>query len=188
MAAELTDRGVPNWLIVLGPRHIVTEFQDVGGAGALGEEEGPQAAHTTSHRIFHYANKNLSLLNLLQLDFVMPYLHTESSIMQRIIFHYANKNLALLNLLQLEFRHALITHRILYYAENNLSLCKQESFLTQSAAVRFRHALLTHRIKHYRYAENNLSLCKQESCRTQSAAVRISPCPNYTQNLILCRE
>ena len=25
------------------PRHIVTEFQDVGGAGALGEEEGPQA-------------------------------------------------------------------------------------------------------------------------------------------------
>ena len=32
-----------DWLLFSGPRHIVTEFQDVGGAGALGEEEGPQA-------------------------------------------------------------------------------------------------------------------------------------------------
>ncbi len=37
-----------------GPRHIVTEFQDVGGAGALGEEEGAQAcAVIPHHHKFH---------------------------------------------------------------------------------------------------------------------------------------
>jgi hypothetical protein len=40
---------------VSGPRHIVTEFQDVGGAGALGEEEGAQACavhHTNPTEFF----------------------------------------------------------------------------------------------------------------------------------------
>ncbi len=53
MLAQVIDRLS---FSVSGPRHIVTEFQDVGGAGALGEEEGAQACavhHTnTKERIF----------------------------------------------------------------------------------------------------------------------------------------
>ncbi len=41
---------------VSGPRHIVTEFQDVGGAGALGEEEGAQAC-----AVHHTNQQNFSL-------------------------------------------------------------------------------------------------------------------------------
>jgi hypothetical protein len=52
MSAQMIDRLS---FSVSGPRHIVTEFQDVGGAGALGEEEGAQACavhHTTNQQNF----------------------------------------------------------------------------------------------------------------------------------------
>jgi hypothetical protein len=49
---------------VSGPRHIVTEFQDVGGAGALGEEEGAQACavHHTNPTEFFLASATVSFL------------------------------------------------------------------------------------------------------------------------------
>jgi hypothetical protein len=52
MSAQMIDRLS---FSVSGPRHIVTEFQDVGGAGALGEEEGAQACavhHTNPTEFF----------------------------------------------------------------------------------------------------------------------------------------
>ncbi len=52
MSAQMIDRLS---FSVSGPRHIVTEFQDVGGAGALGEEEGAQACavhHTNPKEFF----------------------------------------------------------------------------------------------------------------------------------------
>jgi hypothetical protein len=53
MSAQMIDRLS---FSVSGPRHIVTEFQDVGGAGALGEEEGAQACavhHANPIEFFH---------------------------------------------------------------------------------------------------------------------------------------
>jgi hypothetical protein len=53
MSAQMIDRLS---FSVSGPRHIVTEFQDVGGAGALGEEEGAQAC-----AVHHTNQQNFSL-------------------------------------------------------------------------------------------------------------------------------
>ncbi len=59
MSAQMIDRLS---FSVSGPRHIVTEFQDVGGAGALGEEEGAQACavhHTNQQNFSLQAQQNL---------------------------------------------------------------------------------------------------------------------------------
>ncbi len=62
MSAQIIDRLS---FSVSGPRHIVTEFQDVGGAGALGEEEGAQACavhHTNQPTEFFIASAAESFL------------------------------------------------------------------------------------------------------------------------------